>query len=59
VATLEGAVDQMLKGGLPNKWLDRTNLQPVKLSRTERADLLQFLRELTANYTIAAPKPPQ
>jgi hypothetical protein len=49
----------MLRGGIPNKWLDRTNLQPVKLSKTERGDLLQFLRALTANYTIAPPKPPQ
>ncbi len=59
VATLEEAVDQMLKGGIPNKWLDRTNLQPAKLTKAERTDLLQFLRELTVNYTITPPKPPQ
>ena len=57
--TLEEAVDQMLKGGIPNKWLDRTNLQPAKLTKAERTDLLQFLRELTVNYTITPPKPPQ
>jgi cytochrome c peroxidase len=59
VATLEQAVDQMLGGGLPNQWLDKENLKAVKVSKQEREDLLQFLRELTANYTITAPKPPQ
>lgn len=59
VATLEEAVDLMLGGGLDNQWLDRANLQPATLTPEERADLLQFLRELTANYTITAPGLPQ
>jgi cytochrome c peroxidase len=52
VETLEQAVDQMLGGGLPNQWLDKENLKAVKVTKQEREDLLQFLRELTANYTI-------
>lgn len=59
VATLEQAVDQMLGGGIANPSLDRENLKPVKLNKQERQDLLQFLRELTANYAITAPKLPQ
>jgi cytochrome c peroxidase len=59
VATLEEAVDLMIGGGHDNQWLDRTNLQPATLTAEERADLLQFLRELTANYTITAPRLPQ
>jgi cytochrome c peroxidase len=59
VATLEQAVDQMLGGGLPNQWLDKENLKAVKVSKQEREDLLQFLRELTANYAIAAPSLPK
>jgi len=59
VATLEEAVDLMLGGGLDNQWIDRTNLQPATLTAEERADLLQFLRELTANYTITEPRLPQ
>lgn len=60
VATLEEAVDLMLRGGIDNPWLDKANLQPpVKLSKAERDDLLAFLRALDANYTITEPKLPQ
>ncbi len=59
VATLEAAVDQMLAGGRPNPWLDKVNLEPVTLTKEERADLLQFLRELTVRYTIAPPTLPK
>ncbi|HUF48733.1 MAG TPA: cytochrome c peroxidase [Vicinamibacterales bacterium] len=58
VATLEEAVDLMLRGGLDNPNLDRANLQAATLTAEERADLLQFLRELTATYTIVAPTLP-
>lgn len=58
VATLEEAVDQMLAGGIANPNLD-VNLKPVELTSQERAELLQFLRELTATYTIAAPTLPR
>ncbi len=60
VKTLEEAVDLMLAGGIDNPNLDEANLRPpVKLTKKERADLLAFLRSLTVNYTIAAPKLPQ
>jgi len=59
VATLEEAVDLMIRGGIDNPNLDKANLQPATLTAEERADLLQFLRELTANYTIAPPRLPQ
>jgi len=57
-ATLEDAVDTMLGGGKENKYLDKTNLKPVKLTTAEKADLLAFLRALTVNYTITEPKLP-
>jgi cytochrome c peroxidase len=58
VATLEEAVDRILAGGIPNPSLD-VNLQPVSLTTQERAELLQFLRELTASYTIVSPTLPR
>lgn len=59
-ATLEEAVDLMLKGGLDNQWLDEANLRPaVELTAEERDDLLAFLRALDVNYTIEAPKLPE
>jgi cytochrome c peroxidase len=57
-ATLEDAVDTMLSGGKENKFLDKTNLKPVKLTPAERSDLLAFLRSLTVDYTIREPKLP-
>jgi cytochrome c peroxidase len=59
VATLEEAVDVMLRGGLDNPNLDRANLQPANITAEERADLLQFLRELTATYPITPPALPK
>jgi len=59
VATLEEAVDLMLSGGLKNKYLDTTNLKPVRLTKQERADLLEFLRSLDANYKVIPPQLPQ
>ncbi|MBI3665957.1 MAG: c-type cytochrome [Acidobacteria bacterium] len=58
VATLEEATDLMLKGGKKNKYLDTTNLKPMKLTKAERADLLAFLRALDVDYTIAEPTLP-
>jgi len=59
VATLEEAVDLMLRGGIDNQWLDKANLRPpVKLSKAEREDLLAFLRALDANYKIVEPRLP-
>lgn len=61
VATLEEAVDLMLSGGLPNQWLDETNLADTKnanLTDEEKADLLAFLRALDVNYNIEMPALP-
>lgn len=59
VATLEEAVDLMLGGGIENPHVDRANLQPRKLTKRERADLLAFLRSLTVTYPIRKPALPQ
>jgi cytochrome c peroxidase len=59
VATLEKAVDLMLGGGKKNKYLDRTNLEPVKLTKEERADLLAFVRALDVDYAIMPPSLPK
>jgi cytochrome c peroxidase len=56
--TLEEAVDVMINGGKKNKYLDETNLKPVKLTAQEKADLMAFLRSLDVNYTIVEPKLP-
>jgi hypothetical protein len=48
----------MLNGGKKNKYLDTTNLKPVRLSKTEKDDLLAFLRALNADYTITEPSLP-
>ncbi|MEP7270864.1 MAG: cytochrome c peroxidase [Acidobacteriota bacterium] len=49
VATLEAAVDHMLAGGKPNKYLDTANLKKVALSPKEKAELLSFLRSLNVD----------
>jgi cytochrome c peroxidase len=60
VATLEEAVDLMLKGGFDNPNLDKANLRPaVRLTKEERADLLEFLRALSADYKVTRPTLPQ
>lgn len=59
VATLEEAVDFMLGGGRPNPQLDSANLVPRQLMTEERADLLEFLRALSVNYTVKEPKLPR
>ena len=58
VATLEEAVDLMLKGGIKNPNLDTVNLKPVKLTKEEREDLLAFLRSMDAEYKITGPTLP-
>ncbi len=47
IASFEEAVDLMLAGGIKNDNIDERLKKPVKLSKTERADLLAFLRALT------------
>ncbi len=58
VATLEEAVDLMLKGGIKNPNLDTVNLKPVKLTQEEKEDLLAFLRSLDAEYKVPEPTLP-
>ncbi|MBI1941795.1 MAG: c-type cytochrome, partial [Acidobacteria bacterium] len=58
VATLEEAVDLMLRGGIKNPNLDTVNLKPVKLTKEERDDLLAFLRALDVEYRVAEPMLP-
>jgi len=58
-ATLEKAVEGMLGGGIKNPYLDTANLEPHRLSAEEKADLLEFLRALSVNYTIQEPALPQ
>ena len=48
----------MLNGGKKNKYLDSTNLKPVKLTRAERDDLLAFLRALEVDYEVREPNLP-
>lgn len=50
-ATLDAAVDAMLKGGIPNPHLDE-KLKPKSLTAKQRAELLAFLKSLTPD-----PKP--
>ena len=58
VATLEEATDLMVNGGKKNKYLDTTNLKPVKLTKAEKADLLAFLKALDVDYTVQEPHLP-
>jgi len=57
--TLEEAVDIMLAGGKPNKYLDKKNLEPHKLLPEQREDLLNFLRALTVECKLSKPPLPQ
>ena len=58
VATLEEAVDFILGGGKPNPYLDRSNLEKVKLTGAEKQDLIAFLRSLDEPCTFAEPQLP-
>ncbi len=58
-ATLEEAVDLMLAGGIKNPNLDE-RLKPVKLSDSEKKDLLAFVKALKApEETFARPTLPE
>ena len=57
--TLEEAVDVMLGGGKPNKYLDKKNLEAHKILPEQREDLLNFLRSLTVDCTLSKPPLPQ
>jgi cytochrome c peroxidase len=57
--TLEEAVDFMLRGGEPNQYLDKKNLEPHRLLPEQREDLLNFLRSLTVDCKLTKPLLPQ
>jgi cytochrome c peroxidase len=56
--TLEEAVDILLKGGKPNPYLDRVNLEKVRLKDTEKSDLIAFLRSLDEPCSFTEPALP-
>ena len=61
VATLEEAVDLMTSGGNANDWLDEKNLADAKnanLTDEEKALIVTFLKEITAEYNIDEPMLP-
>ncbi len=57
-ATLEEALDFVLGGGYPNKYLDTKNLKKVNLTKKERDDLLAFLKSLECQGTLVEPRVP-
>jgi cytochrome c peroxidase len=59
VATLEQAVDLMLAGGRPNKYLDIQNLQRRDLRPEEKKQLLAFLGSLSCECTLSEPELPK
>jgi cytochrome c peroxidase len=58
-ATLEDAVDTMLKGGIPNDHLDKKNLQVHNVLPDQRQALLDFLRALTVDCKLTKPQLPE
>ena len=59
VDTLEEAVDLMIGGGKPNKYLDRTNLKKRKATEDEKKNLIAFLGSLTNDCQLTEPKLPE
>lgn len=59
VATLEGVIDLYDRGGIPNPHLDPAVL-PLHLSRSEKANLVEFLKALTGDpVMVTAPELPE
>jgi cytochrome c peroxidase len=58
-ATLEAAVDTMLKGGIPNDHLDKKNLEPHNVLPDQRQALLDFLKSLSVDCALKKPELPQ
>jgi len=48
--TLEGVVAYYVKGGIKNKWLS-PKMHPLKLTRQEEQDLVEFLKALSGQTT--------
>jgi cytochrome c peroxidase len=47
VGTLREAVELMAKGGVPNKFIDKTNLADARLKPDQISDVVEFLNALT------------
>jgi cytochrome c peroxidase len=58
VATLEEAVDIMVAGGKPNKYLDTKNLKKANLTKEQKADLIAFLKSLSVDCKLSEPRLP-
>jgi cytochrome c peroxidase len=58
VAKLEDVVRTMVKGGIDNPFLDRTNLQPADLKADEFAALMAFLKSLDEPTQLPTPELP-
>jgi cytochrome c peroxidase len=57
--TLEEVVEIYNRGGTPNPWLD-AKIKPLKLTRQEKADLVEFMKTLTCSpIKIEEPTMPQ
>lgn len=48
-ATLEEVVEHYDKGGLPNRWLSE-KITPLKLTKQEKVDLVEFMRACTGEF---------
>lgn len=59
VKTLEEAVDLMIKGGIPNPYLDKKNLEPRNPLPDQREALLDFLRALNVDCKLVKPPLPE
>ena len=58
VPTLEEAVRLMVNGGIDNPHLDRVNLQKQNLTDAQIKDLVEFLKSLSENTRLVAPRLP-
>jgi cytochrome c peroxidase len=58
VASLQEAVTLMAKGGVPNKFLDKTNLQDAKLKPEQITDIVEFLNALNEPTRLKEPTVP-
>jgi cytochrome c peroxidase len=48
--TLEGVINLYEKGGVANQWLS-AKMKPIKLTKQEKADLVEFLKALSGEVT--------
>ena len=58
VETLQDAVTLMAKGGVTNKFLDKTNLRDARLKPAQISDIVEFLNALTEPTPLKEAKVP-